>query len=102
MSDDCDTSEPNVKKSKMDEENVLLNKTEKKVGYNRCRKPTSTTDKCKSKNLYKVSLNIANIFNSKYTIVPPLTTSDRLCHRYLQVQKMCESSQEITSECTSL
>ena len=29
MSDDCETSEPNAKKSKMDEENVLLNKTER-------------------------------------------------------------------------
>ena len=31
MSDDCETSEPNVKKSRMDEENVLLNKAEKKL-----------------------------------------------------------------------
>ena len=56
MLDDCETSEANVKKSKMDEKNVLLNKTEKKVGYNRCRKPTSTTDNARAKTYTKFHL----------------------------------------------
>ena len=72
------------------------------VGYNRCRKPFSTEERCKTTNLKKVSEYYVNRFNAKYSITPKLTTSDRLCYKCLsKVREMCESSEEVSSQSKS-
>lgn len=94
-----ETTEPPFKKRKMDEKNVLLNNAEKKVGYNRCRKPINTTENCKTTSLRQVSKVVVDAFNARIAINPILTTNDRLCYKCeRKVRELCESSQESSSQ----
>ena len=44
--------------------------------YNRCRKPCGDSKTCSTKSLRAASQIIVEKFNAKFTIDPPLTTSD--------------------------
>ena len=78
----------------MNKDNSSSSTTDKKVGYNRCRKPLPTETKCSTKDLRKVSKVIVTIFNKRYTITPELTTDDRVCNACRKLlNEVCDSSQ---------
>lgn len=91
------------KKFKCDQES-LPSSTQNviKVGYNRCRNPLRTTERCKTINLRKPSLALVEAFNAKHKITPILTTSDRLCYKCkTKIEEMCQSSQDTSSQSKS-
>ena len=67
--------------------------------YNRCIKPFDNTEKCSAKNLRKVSVNKVDIFNAKFSIIPPLTSSDRVCYKCrMKIGELCKTPESSESK----
>ena len=67
--------------------------------YNRCRKPFGDPKTCSTKSLRAASQIIVEKFNAKFTIDPPLTTSDRLCYSCrTKIHDLCKTPESSQSK----